>query len=252
MTRRYFIPDLTKMSGVIELPADEAAHAVRVMRVSVGESIELFDGRGHQASAEITHVAKRQCLCRIESVAAIDREPSAMLRIAIAIPKPDRAKEMIERLTEIGVDQIQPIVFERTQRAPGANLIEKLERVVIEACKQSGRNHRMAILPTLPFGRWITEYQQSEVVDRIAYVAMPSGNPTSIESIRSDSGRSDSGHSDSTERPECWIVVGPEGGLTESELQDCLDASIVPVDLGKRILRIETAACVIASRVLID
>jgi len=242
MTRRYYLPNLTTMSGVIELPPDEAAHAVRVMRVNLGDSIELFDGQGHQATAVIAHVAKRQCLCRVESVAMIDREPSARLTMAIALPKPDRAKEMVERLTEIGVHRIEPIVFERTQRAPGDNLIEKLQRVVIEACKQSGRNHLMPISPAVTFGQWITEYRQAEMVDRVAYVAMPSGTPTPIDPIRSDP----------TTQPECSVVIGPEGGLTESELQDCLDASIAPVDLGKRILRIETAACVIASRILAD
>ncbi|TWT93008.1 RsmE family RNA methyltransferase [Neorhodopirellula pilleata] len=248
MTRRYYVPNLAQMSGLIELPPEEAAHAARVMRVVEGDTIELFDGQGHQAAAAITHVSKRQCVCRIDSIAAIDLEPSVNLIMAIAIPKPDRAKEMIERLTEIGVHQVQPIVFERTQRAPGSSLIEKLERVVIEACKQSGRNHLMPILPVLTFGQWITKYRQSDFVDRTAYVAMPSGNPTSIDPIRSNQ----SSPPESSIVPECLVVIGPEGGLTESELQDCLDASIKPVDLGKRILRIETAACVIASRLLTD
>lgn len=248
MTRRYYVPDLVMRSGVTELPAEETAHAVRVMRVSVGDKIELFDGQGNEASAEVTLAAKRQCLCRIDTVESIDREPSVKLTLAIAIPKPDRAKEMIERLTEIGVHQIQPIVFERTQRPPTANLIDKLERVVLEACKQSGRNHLMPILPALSFSPWIATYQPSENGDFAAYVAMPSANPNPIGPVHP----SQSAEPENSTRPECLAVVGPEGGLTDSELADCLNASMMAVDLGKRILRIETAACVMASRLLID
>lgn len=246
MTRRYYVPELTTSAGMVSLPDEEAMHAVRVMRVSPGDPVELFDGRGHQAAGEVSVVNKRDCVCRIDSPTAVDREPSTKLTLAIAIPKPDRAKEMVERLTEMGVDQFQPIIFERTQRGPTDSLIGKLERIVIESCKQSGRNRLMRILPTMRFGQWVAMHRErveatgpagKQAIN--AWVAMPGGKPLSImpaPSVRSN----------------YLAVIGPEGGLTETELQDCLDASMEAIDLGKRILRIETAACVVAARILED
>lgn len=241
MTRRYYVPELMTSGLVISLPDEEALHAVRVMRVNIGDAVELFDGVGNQASGQVVQADKRSCVCRIESPVVVDREPSRKLTLVTAIPKPDRAKEMIERLTEMGVDQIQPIVFERTQRGPTDSLIGKLDRIVIEACKQSGRNHLMRIFPMMTFGKWITTCHEPLAPDKAMtrLVAMPGGKP--LADVVGESNVSD-----------CVAVIGPEGGLTESELQDCLDASIEAVDLGKRILRIETAACVVAARILGD
>lgn len=258
MTRRYYVPELMTCGGVVSLPDEEAMHAVRVMRVSVGDPVELFDGLGNQATGEVFEVSKRNCVCRIDAPVAVDREPTTKLTFAIAMPKPDRAKEMIERLTEMGVTEIQPIVFERTQRGPTDSLIGKLERIVVESCKQSGRNRLMPILPTMTFRQWISGYRERIEADDsmdargahrteiaanqteiVAWVAMPGGQPISIQR-------------DSLAQSHCVTVIGPEGGLTETELQDCLDASMKSIDLGKRILRVETAACVVAARILED
>ncbi|WP_404308059.1 RsmE family RNA methyltransferase [Neorhodopirellula lusitana] len=274
MTRRYYVPDLLNHPGIVELPDEEAAHAARVMRVSVGDAIELFDGRGNQAQAEIANVSKRSCTCRVDAIAPVDREPSIELTLATAIPKPDRAKEMIERLTELGVHQIQPLNFDRTQRGPSDNLIGKLERIVIEACKQSGRNQLMRIAPVMSFTNWLDEFKQRPSRP-VAFVAMPGGQAAldgqGIMRQPDSKGASDSPpqtespdqanssaqlaspvQSADHAKPECYAVVGPEGGLNDQELQNCLDASIAAVDLGKRILRIETAASLIASRILIN
>lgn len=237
MTRRYYVPGLMACGSVVPLPDEEAMHAVRVMRVRAGDPVELFDGLGNQAVGEIIEASKRACICRIESPAAVDREPGTKLTLAIAIPKPDRAKEMVERLTEMGVAAIQPIVFERTQRGPTDSLIGKLERIVIEACKQSGRNRLMRIMPTMSFGSWMDTHRNRGEIN--ASVAMPGGDP--IASQR-----------DGLIGSDCLTVIGPEGGLTETELRDCVEASMKSIDLGKRILRIETAACVVAARILED
>ncbi|MEO9592552.1 RsmE family RNA methyltransferase, partial [Rhodopirellula bahusiensis] len=108
MTRRYYVPDLQSQSPVVQLPSEEASHAARVMRVQTGDWIELFDGLGHQAAAEVMSVGKRECVVRCDTIEAVDRESSVALDLAIGFPKPDRAKEMIERLTELGVARVFP------------------------------------------------------------------------------------------------------------------------------------------------
>lgn len=246
MTRRYYTPDLVATHPIVSLTDEEAAHAIRVMRVSIGDPVELFDGQGNQAAAKILSVNRRQCVCETETPETINREPAVALELVTAFPKPERAKEMIERLTEIGVDRVQPLVFERTQRPPTDALMHKLERVVIEACKQSGRNRLMKIAPVVPFGKWISNERVSSQngdacqLPSKSFVAMPGGEAFAKSIALDGSGG------------RFRWVIGPEGGLSDVELAACRDASMITVDLGKRILRIETAACLVAARFLWD
>ncbi len=242
MTRRYYVPELLNQHPHVALPDEEASHAVRVMRLGVGDEIELFDGRGQQAAAKVVSVSKRECFCECETPQTVNREPRQRLELTMALPKPDRAKEMIERLTELGVARIVPLTFARSQRPPSPAIVEKLQRIVIEACKQSGRNRLMTIDPVMTFTQFITTLSEddanpAECVKR--FVAMPGGQ--SIQQTDTDV---------SAKSLQC--TIGPEGGLTQEELAQCIAAGMRPIGLGKRILRIETAACVVSSRLLVD
>ena len=229
MTRRYYHPELPSAGGLIQLSDDEAQHAFRVMRVKAGDQITLFDGRGNQAEAEIISVNRCECHCRSEATVAIDRESSLKLHLGIALPKPDRARDLIERLTELGVHAVTPIVAARTQRAPSVSLIDKLRRTVIEASKQCGRNRLMMIHEPQTFPEMINEGEP--MANR--WIAHPSGNP--LRSLMVD-------------RTEALgVLVGPEGGWSEDEVESAVANGYRSVNLGKRILRIETAAVLIAS-----
>ena len=242
MTRRYYVPELLSQHPHVALPEEEALHAVRVMRLEIGAEIELFDGRGQQAAAKVVAVSRRECFCECETPQTINREPLQFLELTLALPKPERAKEMVERLTELGVARIVPLTFARTQRPPSPAILEKLQRIVVEACKQSGRNRLMTIEPVMTFTQFMTavtedDANSAECVKR--FVAMPGGQM--IQQAHTDV---------STTSLQC--TIGPEGGLTQEELAQCIAAGMRPIDLGKRILRIETAACVVASRLLVD
>lgn len=235
MTRRYFVPELTMSGGVVRLDEDEARHAARVMRVQVGESITLFDGRGHECEAIVSSIDKRHCIVESAVPVAVDREPTRKVQLAIALPKPDRAKELIERLTEQGVQRVTPIVCQRTQRPPSESLLTKLRRCVIESSKQCGRNVLMMIDDPVAFG---------EAVDLSGgewrWLAHPDG-----ESPKADGGlAADSGSAS--------VLIGPEGGFTEEEVACAVDAGFRKVGLGKRIYRIETAAVVAVSWLIDD
>lgn len=241
MTRRYYVPDLMRQHPSIRLPDEEAAHAVKVMRLRVGDPVELFDGLGNQAAATVASLGRRECECNSETPQAVGREPDRPLELAVAMPKPERAKEMVERLTELGVSRLVPLTFERTQRPPSPSLIRKLERIVIEACKQSNRNQLMTIAPVMSLDQWIAQPAASpaeSIESSIRLVAMPGGVSLNALPVKSNAPVS--------------CVIGPEGGLTEDELTACLDAGLQSIDLGRRILRIETAACVVAARLLVD
>ena len=194
----------------------------------MGESIELFDGRGNQSDATIVQLSRNQCVCKAERVQSVDREPARRIHLAIAMPKPDRSRELIERLTELGVKSVTPLIANRTQRPPSSSLKGKLRRAVIEACKQCGRNELLEIRETCN----ATDFFEttSSGTRLIAHQGGEHDPATVVES-----------------RDEVCAAIGPEGGWSPLEIETAIASGFVAIDLGARIYRIETAAVVIAA-----
>lgn len=253
MTRRYYVPELPSAGGLLELDEAEAHHALRVMRLSAGDPLTLFDGEGRESTAVVVETGRNLCLCRAMAPAVVDRESSLRLTLGIALPKPERAKEMVERLTEIGVGRMVPLVTERMQRPPSAALLEKLRRVVIEASKQCGRNRLMEIAATVG----LVDYLR-EPLPTCRRILHPSAG--ACESDDLDGGGPQGGppraidatlvaaDRDPPSRADAVVLVGPEGGWSEAEVELAGSQGFRPLSLGRRIYRIETAAVVIASR----
>jgi len=228
MTRRYYVPELPQSGGAIALPEAEAKHALRVMRVNMGDRITLFDGRGREAEAVITGVARTNCVCEARPARLVDRELPRKVQLAIALPKPDRARKMVQRLTEIGVTIVTPLLAERSQRPPNSAQLAKLRRAVIEASKQCGRNQLMEISEPISS----VDFFQSSLAD-FRWIADTSGDA----SLWQPRGLAES----------AVFAVGPEGGFTEAEVSAAVASGFQRLRLGPRVLRVETAATVIAS-----
>ncbi|MCG8650386.1 MAG: 16S rRNA (uracil(1498)-N(3))-methyltransferase [Pirellulales bacterium] len=231
MTRRYFLPELPLAGGRVSLPENEAQHAIRVMRVQAGQAIELFDGKGHQSEARVLSFTRRECWCAAEPAVNVNRESSRNLQMAIALPKPDRAKELIERLTELGVRTVIPLIAQRTQRPPSQSLLEKLRRGIIEACKQCGRNHLMEIRsPQSSLDFFSSPRSDSNVS---LWIAHPEGAPLREQVSAASS--------------NVVVAIGPEGGWTDVEIESASNFGFGELGLGSRIYRIETAAIIIGA-----
>lgn len=234
MTQRYYAPDLANLFPDVTLSAEESTHATRVMRVAVGDSVTLFDGHGRQAQGEILDANRRATVVNCRGLEVISRMPSRDVVMAIAMPKPDRAKEMIERLTELGVGRVIPVVFERSQRPPSEGLLAKLRRASLESCKQCGRNTLMQIETPLPLAE-----------------AVEVGNEATIKLLASPAAEAASIHVLQATETTC-VLIGPEGGVTDDEVSQAKQQGFVETGLGGRILRIETAATTLAARLLWD
>jgi 16S rRNA (uracil1498-N3)-methyltransferase len=228
MTRRYYAPELPAAGGPVELDDQEAGHAVRVMRAQLGDELTLFDGQGQQAEATIVAIDRRHCTVRAQAPKVVDRDPSRRLHLAVALPRPERAKEMVERLTELGVAQLTPLVCERTQRPPSPALLGKLRRVVVEACKQCGRNRLMHVADPVS----LTDFLAAKTHGPW-WIAHPTGSLPVAAGIGEATG--------------VGVLIGPEGGFTEQEREQARQSGCQSLGLGKRIYRIETAATVVAA-----
>lgn len=254
MTVRYFVPELPLAGGQLWLPDAEAHHAATVMRAKVGERVTLFDGRGNQASAELRSVSKRAVECVAEAALFWPRDNRCEIRIGVAMPKGDRARELVERLTELGVDQLIPLACERSPWDLSESAVKKWGRSVVEACKQSGRNRLLTIAAPTPWAQWSRETPEraceswlahpgGRMIDATLTAPLRAASVTGQESAAPPATAS----TDRAARPLVRIAIGPEGGFTATEVAEATAAGWQTIDLGERIYRIETAAVILVS-----
>lgn len=195
----------------------------------------MFDGAGIEAAAEIVRVDRRSVELRV-----IDRHEAPVpavppLSIAVAPPKGDRLRFLVEKLTELGVARLILLETERAIVEPRDRKLGKLGQTVIAACKQCGRSRLMEIAPPMSFDQLIA----CGFANAVAVIAHPTGEPLG-EALSLEP----------ADRP-LLALVGPEGGFTDSEVAAAIAAGARPVSLGETILRIETAALALAACALL-
>ena len=233
MSERFFVS--TPIAGEhVALDGPEAHHLIHVMRGAVGETVTLFDGSGAEFSGVIERLRRSEVELRITERREINRELPFELVAGVALPKGDRQKWMVEKLTELGVTALVPLETARGVAQPTGTAIGRLNRTVIEAAKQCGRNRLMQIHQPQSWNEWIKVDGSNVEIER-RLIAHPGGKPLSQLEWKV--------------RAPYRVAIGPEGGLTDGEVTTAADAEWQLVDLGPRILRIETAAVAICAAI---
>ena len=227
MSERFYL-NWPLTPGPVEMTGPEARHLATVCRLRAGDELCLFNGDGHEYPARVAATSKAAVLLEVLSVLTPERELAFHLEIAAPVPKGDRAQFLVEKLTELGVTAFVPLLCRRGVVKPGEGRIDKLQRYVIEASKQCGRNVLMRIEEPVP---WETYTRRGEPGE-MRVVAHPSG---SARREVTESGRA-----------KIRCAVGPEGGFTRDEIALAEGNGWRASDLGPRILRIETAALFLA------
>jgi 16S rRNA (uracil1498-N3)-methyltransferase len=210
---------------VVALKGDELHHAMRVVRAREGEAIELFDGRGNGAAATVEKV--EPFTARVTELVA-SRESPLMIELAMSIINLEKFELVLQKATELGVRSIVPLVTDRIEirmeRYRGK--MERWEKIVFEAVKQSGRS----VVPRLEAP---AEFDSVIARDGLRFVydadAEPSTSPAHIEAAT--------------------LFIGPEGGFSERELALARETGATFARLGPRRLRAETAAIVACTTV---
>lgn len=226
---RFFAPALataTAPGEELELPPDEAHHFLRVLRGQRGDAVVLFDGDGLAAAATVIEATKRAVRVRLDAVQQ-DDPPAVRLTVCVAPPKGDRFRWLVEKLTELNVARVQPIVTARSVTDPGLKKLDKLRGTSLAACKQCGRSRLMTIDEPVPLG------------EALAEVARGAGWVATLREKVGD-------EPDAPNAIDRWAFIGPEGGWTDDEEQAM--ASLAPLRFGPTVLRTETAAIAAAVR----
>lgn len=233
MAPRFFHDDDIYVGQCVELEITAAHHAARVLRIKAGDSIILFNGKGGEFSAHIESIRKTTTKAVIDQFNAVERESPLIINLAQAICVNEKMDLIIQKSVELGVTSIQPISTTRSiVRLSEDRVIKRLQhwqRVIISACEQCGRNFLPPIAPLISLTDWISR-EKSTVSDRLGFVLSTSGK----NSLRELPKPSSVAH--------LTLVVGPEGGLTSEEEMILQQADFLPLRIGKRILRTETAA----------
>ncbi|HSN21370.1 MAG TPA: 16S rRNA (uracil(1498)-N(3))-methyltransferase [Usitatibacter sp.] len=207
------------------LAPEAAQHVSKALRLKVGDALTVFDGRGGEFEAVIQRIDRDRVDVKVGAARDVERESALAIGLAQGLPEADKMDWIIQKAVELGVAWIQPLVCDRSVvRLSGERAARReahWRRVALAACEQSGRNRIPEVRPTLGFQSWI---------------AVPSDLPRWM--LKPDAPRL-ADHAPPGSPFE--LLVGPEGGLSERELDLALLRGCEPLSLGPRILRTETA-----------
>ncbi len=221
---QFYAPDI-KLTRT--LPESDSGHCVRVLRKQAGDLIEVIDGRGERMTCRILDPHPKKTVVEIIDTVTVEPTWRQSITVAVAPTKHlDRMEWMVEKLTEIGVNRIIPLLCHHSERKEIKT--ERLEKIAVSAMKQSLKAVLPEITPMTPMAEVIKHYQgqkrfiaycDREIPRRLFAREYLPGNDT-------------------------VILIGPEGDFSREEITGALDSGFIPVSLGDNRLRTETAAVV--------
>lgn len=208
----------------IELDSQAAQHLVKVLRMKEGDKVRLFDGSGAFFPAELIQTSKKSVLVETQSKELSVSESPLATHIGQVMSRGDRMDYAIQKSTEMGVNQITPLTSERCEVKLNSERSDKRvkhwQQVAISAAEQCGRATVPVINPVMPMADWVNSCEGLSLVlhhrDTQQLSSLP--KPDSVN-----------------------ILIGPEGGLSEQEIQLAQDKDFISTTLGPRVMRTETA-----------
>lgn len=209
---------------IARLDEDEAHHCIQVLRRQIGDSITLVDGRGGWYEATIIETGKKRCVVQIVQHIPDYQRRNHYLHLAIAPTKNlDRMEWLLEKATEIGIDEITFLTCQRSERRQLR--LDRLEKIVLSAMKQSLRAYLPKLHPLTPFLEFVQAPQHTQLF--IAHCS-PGETPPHLQHVCTPGA------------PAC-VLIGPEGDFTAEEVEAAVASGFEEVSLGPHRLRTETA-----------
>lgn len=235
MADRYFV-EQPIAARQVRLLGTEAHHLAHVMRAKPGVGVVLFDGSGAEFDGRVHYVGRSEIILDVGERREVSRELPTSIALGVALPKGDRQRWLVEKSVELGVARLVPLVTLRSNARESAASMAKLRRAVIEASKQCGRNRLMEVAEPVELSAFLQMATGSW-----RWLAHPGAHAASVQT------------EPPTELPpgEISLAIGPEGGFADAEVTLALQQGWTSVDLGPRILRVETAALALVARCML-
>jgi 16S rRNA (uracil1498-N3)-methyltransferase len=237
---RFFIPAEQIKGNSVILKGSDRHHLLNVMRQDVGSKITVLNGKGAEYVAEIKEIGPDFVTGEIVETVTRETEPRLKIRLIQSLPKTDKFEFLLQKNTEIGVSCFQPVITERSgiKLDPGAAVRkqERWSRIIKEAAEQSGRK----MVPRLePVRNWAEV--MATLKSGLILIPWEGERERSLKRILEAT----------PAIPEMvTVLIGPEGGFSQTEVNQARDNGAIPITLGPRILRTETAGLVVATALL--
>ena len=226
MISRFFCPQPLAPDSLVELPAAASHHALRVLRLDVGDAVTLFNGEGGEYAGRIAGT-DRGVRVQLAEWQSVERESPLELVLAQALPAGDKMDWVVQKAVELGVARIQPLLAARSVvRLSGERAVKRVAHwrsVAASACEQCGRNRVPEIAPILDLRQWLGRLPPENQLQRMLLAPQGGRRPRALAGNR------------------FLLLVGPEGGLDMEEAAAARLAGFANLSLGPRILRTETA-----------
>lgn len=257
MATRFHV-DVPLSAGVQTVLPPNATRHVQVLRLQPGAALTLFDGQGGQWQAEVLAIGRREVTVRVLDHVPVECELPVAVTLALGMPANERMDTVVEKAAELGATALQPLVCERSVlRVAGERAQRKSEHwqaVAVSACEQSGRNRVPEVAAAQPLRDWLRDW--AALPDPVAGgggggalgAAAPRGLLLSLDPQATPlwswlAGQPRVAVTDGAwaDRPRIVLLSGPEGGLSPVEQAAAVEAGFLPVSLGARVLRADTA-----------
>lgn len=228
---KFFVSPEKILGDTITIDTDDTAHIRRVLRLGVGDRINVCDSRGMDYDAVIAAFEGNAVKCRIEAQRKNNSEPNISVTLYQALPKASKMEYIIQKNTELGVVKIVPCALSRCVVRLGeqdaAKKCARWQKIADEAAKQSGRGILPEIAPLTEFGQAVKAMKESD----LCFVPYESEDKTGLRSVLASNKSAES----------VAFMIGPEGGFSPEEIAYIEELGIPRITLGPRILRTETA-----------
>ena len=239
MPPRFYVPEARGDESTIELPEDEATHLTRVLRLSRGDHIRVFNGRGDEWDARVDETSKHRVSARLHARIRPTPEPRIAIVLALAVLKGDKMDDIVRDVVMLGVTAIAPIITARTELSRAAlergNRIARWQRIAVSSAKQCGRAVVPEVRPAAAFADLMAHSRDAIMLVEPSTAA----NAMSLRDLTPTEQRAAApGTSGLT------LVVGPEGGWTTEEVQQARASGAMLLTLGTQTLRADAVPVV--------
>ena len=228
-TIRIYTPQELEAGSSITLEPAASQHLIQVLRLKPGSHFSLFNGNGFDFNTTLLEANKRACKVEISNPGEKEDSNGLKITLALGISKGERMDFAIQKSVELGVSTIVPVITQRSvvrlDKERQQKKVDHWKKIAINACEQSGRRRLAEVTSIQPVSEWLSRDAEDTLK-----LLLHTQNELPITCVDAPS-----------PSQGIALLIGPEGGLADSEVQQALDSDYKPIRLGPRILRTETA-----------
>jgi 16S rRNA (uracil1498-N3)-methyltransferase len=233
---RFYVPTPRIEQGLLRVEGSEVRHIRRVLRLKIGDKLVLFDGSAKEYEGIIVEESPSSVVIKVEGIFSPPKESPLEITLAQSLLKGEKMEYLIQKATELGIKKIIPFFSSRSvpllDKSKKLRRYHRWEKIAIEACKQCGRITVPKVEPLQNYSEML-RMASSEALRLILWEKEGQGLK---EVLKESKGRT-----------KIFFMVGPEGGMNDEEVEDAKRAGFIPITLGRRILRSETAGLCLLS-----